>query len=458
VSEGREFTSERIRSALAPVLMVAWVGCGHAMAQELPRSGYLGVIAAPVSGGPRDASGPDAATGVRVQGLVDGGSAQASGIEPGDVIVQINDHKVTAVGDFIQFARTLKAGDTAAIVLRRGRQSASLQVPVQPRPYEAAPDVDVFYRTVSVDGSLRRVIVTAPKGSGKHPAVLYVNGIGCFSQESMDLSSPDAKLLYGLTRAGFVTMRVEKTGMGDSQGPDCSSPIANLELEIAGYVAGLRALKEYPIVDAANVFAVGISLGGVEGPLIAQREALKGLVVINTVAKPLFEYLLETLRRQKLLAHVPYDQMDRDMRLVELCNHRLLIERQTPEQILKVAPECAGHVTYPAPYTFMQQWAALDMAAEWKKVAIPVLIVYGTSDFVATAADHPYLAGMIDSFHPHRASLQSIAGMDHTMTRAASMQESFARLPGTRAEFQPAVLETIKTWLQSQSGTVGPAG
>jgi pimeloyl-ACP methyl ester carboxylesterase len=328
---------------------------------------------------------------------------------------------------------------------------------VKPRPFESSPDADTFYKSVSVDGTLRRVIVTAPKGEGKHPAILYVNGIGCFSQESLDLSSPDAKLLYGLTRAGFVTMRVEKSAMGDSQGPPCMSPAVDLQAELRGYVAGLKALKEYPFVDASQVFVVGLSIGGVEAPLVAEQVPVKGLVVVNTVAKPFLEYLIDTRRRQNLLRHVPYDEMEQRLRLNEQCNHRLLVEREAPEQLLKEMPSCGDYVAYPAPYTYMQQWAALTPAEEWKKVDAPVLVIYGTSDFISTIADDPYLADIINSFHPGRATLKSIPNMDHYMTRAVSMEESMNRAATARAEFEPAVLEAIKDWLQHQLGQPPPA-
>jgi hypothetical protein len=46
------------------------------------------------------------------------------------------------------------------------------------------------------------------------------------------------------------------------------------------------------------VFLVGLSLGGVEAPILAAEEEVRAVVVVNTVAKPLFEYLLDTRRRQ----------------------------------------------------------------------------------------------------------------------------------------------------------------
>jgi alpha-beta hydrolase superfamily lysophospholipase len=118
---------------------------------------------------------------------------------------------------------------------------------------------------------------------------------------------------------------------------------------------------------------------------------------------------------------------------------------------------CKEFVEYPAPYTFMQQWAAISPAEEWKKVAAPVLVVYGTSDFVSTVADDPYLADLINSFHPGRATLKAIPNMDHYMARAASMEESIRRAAGARVEFEPAVLEVIKDWLRRQASPPTPA-
>jgi pimeloyl-ACP methyl ester carboxylesterase len=416
-----------------------------ASAQELRRSGFVGVqvVAIPDAIRAEFALPPD--TGVLVQSLVEGGSARSAGVQPNDVITGVGDTVVTGVGDFVRIVRNLRAGDVPTLRIRRGGQTLAVATPIRPRPYEQSADAEVHYDAISVDGTLRRTIVTSPPGPGRHPALLYVNGIGCYSQESLDLSSNDARLLYGLTRAGYATMRVEKSGMGDSEGPACDSPAADFRAEVRSYTAGLRALKRYAFIDPDAIFIVGISVGGVEAPLIAAQEPVHGIVVINTVAKPFFEYLIDTRRRQMVLAHVPYDEMDRRMMLDERCNHRLLVDKQSPEAILATTPACADHISFPAPFTFVQEWADLNPAAAWKAVDRPVLVVYGTSDFVSTIADDPYLVSLINSFHGGTATLAPITGMDHPMNRAATMEESFARI-GPQ-EFQTSVVEAIVAWL-----------
>jgi pimeloyl-ACP methyl ester carboxylesterase len=447
-----------MRSAAHPWRSAPWfvmaalatsiAGSGSA-AQELRRAGFVGVQVVAVPDAVRQDLQLPPGIGVLVQALADGGSAGAAGIRPDDVIVAVANRDVAGVQDFVQLARDLRAGDAPEVRVRRGHESLSLRVPIRPRPFEQSPDVTTTYDAISVDGSLRRTIVTSPKAPGTHPAVLYANGIGCYTQESLTLASNDTKLLYGLTRAGFVTMRVEKSGMGDSEGPPCSSPEADFLAEVRAYTAGVRALKQYRFVDPQAVFVLGLSIGGVEAPLIAAAEAVRGVVVINTVAKPFLEYLLDTRRRQALLAHVPYREIDRSLRLDEQCNHRLLVEKRRPDTIVAANAACADHVTYPAPFTFMQQWADVNPSEAWTALDRPVLVVYGTSDFVATAGDHPYLADVINAAHPGAATLRSIPQMDHGLNAAATVEDSFNR--SGAGVFQPAVVDVVAAWLRDRT-------
>lgn len=80
--------------------------CGQGSAQELRRSGFLGVVAVQAPDAARRARSP----GVLVRSLVEGGSAKAADIRPDDIITQVNDHKVSDVNDFVQAAKNLRAG------------------------------------------------------------------------------------------------------------------------------------------------------------------------------------------------------------------------------------------------------------------------------------------------------------------------------------------------------------
>lgn len=419
---------------------------GTVSADELRRQGFIGVKVVPVPEQTRSRIKLPAGQGILVEQVITGGSAEAAGLLRDDIIVKMNGDVIADVGQFISLVKKYRGGDTMQLSVLRAGRLVSKSVVVKPRPYESNPAADTLYQSVTVDGTKRRVIVTKPKAAGRYPAIFFVTGVGCGSQDNLQAGDTLAKVLYTLTERGFVTMRVEKSGVGDSEGPPCSSPEVDLQAEVRGYVAGLRALKSYDYVDGDRVIILGLSMGGIVGPMVAAEVPVKGLAVAETVGKSWFEYELENLRRQLLLKGLAYDETEKLERQKELCLHRLYFDKQTPEQIARDVPQCAQlPIQAPAPYTYMQQVANLNLAELWKKVDAPTLVIYGTSDFLTTAEEHQYLANLINSYHPGRATFVKIENMDHYLTRASSMRESLERSdPG---EFQPAFLEELQRWL-----------
>jgi len=57
------------------------------------------------------------------------GAAQQAGIQPGDVILAINQHEVNSVSDLRTESRKLRKGDSAALLVERG--DARIYVPVK---------------------------------------------------------------------------------------------------------------------------------------------------------------------------------------------------------------------------------------------------------------------------------------------------------------------------------------
>ena len=110
-------------------------------------------------------------------------------------------------------------------------------------PREQSSAYEILYGSVRVGGEVQRVIVTNPPGEGPKPALFFVGGLGCYS---LDFSGTGPKaedyqrILDEVTKIGYVTMRVEKTGMGDSVGTHCENK--DFKREVAGNLEGLKAL------------------------------------------------------------------------------------------------------------------------------------------------------------------------------------------------------------------------
>jgi pimeloyl-ACP methyl ester carboxylesterase len=316
-----------------------------------------------------------------------------------------------------------RAGDAIAVVVRRGNETFTKETTLAPQPLERQADYDVEYGSVDAGGAKRRVIVTRPRGAGKHPAVLFLGGIGCYPLDGLlrppELRAPYAKILDALTRAGYVTMRVEKSGMGDSEGPPCMDPRADFDAEVRGYAAGLERLESFDFVDAHNVFFFAHSIGPLAAARIAAGHPVRGIAVAETIGTGWMEYDLTNIRRQLLLGGMPYDEVDRRMRRHEVCAHGFFIEKQTPDAA------CVAEIPAPQPYTYMQQVASVDLGPLWKKIDAPALLFYGTADFITDRHQHEYLRDMIDAFHPGHATYVEIEGMDHSLTLAGTQKASF---------------------------------
>ena len=223
-----------------------------------------------------------------------------------------------------------------------------------------------------------------PKAAGKYPVVVFIGGLGCFSFDV----APGTPFAYNtiidqVAKTGFVTVRIEKTGQGDSQGQPCEG--VDFYTELKGYMAGMRALSSYSFMDTTQVILLGHSMGGIIAPLICKDYPVKGIIAIATDAGSWFEYELVNQRRQLVLEGMDYDTIEIKAREKELVLHAFLVEKKSPEEILKDHPDWEENLQYPCHYSYIQQVADLNMANVWKQVEAQVMFVYGLADFVTDA-------------------------------------------------------------------------
>src|SRR5262249_37317010 len=144
--------------------------------------------------------------------------------------------------------------------------------------------------------------------------------------------------------------------------------------EKQAFLDGLKQLKSLPYVDKENIFIAGFSMGGVIAPLIAQQEPVKGIIVYGTVGRNWLEYELENSSRQGLLEGLPADSLDRYMRAEYIRLYGLLVEKKTPQQIIKEHPETAANFfTYPMRIEYFQQVADVNIRELWMNTKAIVL-------------------------------------------------------------------------------------
>ena len=130
-----------------------------------------------------------------------------------------NGAKIAGTGAFVQAIASRKAGAELTIELRRGDDLRQEKVTLKGRPFEKSDAYEVIYGAVPSRAGRLRTILTRPKGEGKHPALFLIQGIGLASIDNpVGPLSSYKTIVDDFTRHGFVTLRVDKPGCGDSEG------------------------------------------------------------------------------------------------------------------------------------------------------------------------------------------------------------------------------------------------
>lgn len=425
----------------------------------LRRAGALGVAVAAVPEDVRTAQKLDPGVGVQVRSVLPGSSAAAE-LRAGDVITAVDATKVADLARFLALVGRRKAGETLAIDFVREGQAQKRDLGLRSRPLETGGEsYDVVYDSVASRGGRLRTILTRPKAPGKHPALFLIQGLGSFSIESIPPNPPIySKFIEEFARRGYVTLRVDKPGQGDSEGGPTRD--VDFETELDGYRQALRALVALDYVDKDNVLIFGHSMGGVMGPLIAVETPVRGIAAYGTVAKTWYEYLLENTRRQMALAGDSAAAIDDALRADVAIHHQVFIAGQTPEALAGAQPALRdrtmdifqeGLYLSGRHFGFFRQLAARNLPKAWADFGGHALAIWGRADFVSTEADHALIAATVNRARPGFGTFLPLEGTGHGFDRATSPEESY-RKPQGPGEFNPAVLDALADWASRVTG------
>jgi len=421
----------------------------------LPRKGWLGTQLAPVTAEIRQKSGV-ASGGLYVPGVVPGSTAEAAGVRVGDVLVKVGGVAITAAPQVATAVGAVPVGQSLEIEVVRDGKPLTLRAPVKTRPAEKGENYEVLYDQVVSNGHRIRTLVSRPKAEGKRPVLFLVQGIGYVSQEN-PITGPSgySRILKAFSDKGFVTVRVDKPGLGDSEGGPANK--VDFDRELDAFRQALVAVKKYPFVDPDKVFIFGHSMGGVHGPILASEIPVRGLAVYGTIARTWMEYMVENSRRQAALAGETPASIDKTARQLFAANHLLFNEGLSATEAKTKYPQYAEGVDRMTPdgetlsgvyMGFWKQAYGKNMAEYWSKVDTNVLSIWGENEFIASEADHPMIAQIVNKNHPGKAEYLKLPATDHGFFKTTSTEDSFKgwRTPGPK-EINPNVIDALTNWV-----------
>lgn len=433
---------------------VSLFACCLAFGQTLPRKAIFGAQILAPTADQRKEAGLKENEGVALGNILPDLSAAKNGLQTGDIVVSIAGTAVNSPQEFTAQMRSRNGGDKLTVVYVRKGKRETKSITLQERPKQKPDGFDVIYDQVESQGKRIRLIITKPQKPGKFPSVFLIGGIGAYSVDGDFPGIAYGNIMGPIAKAGYVTVRIDKPGQGDSEGPIYTELGFGTELD--AYRQAFKKLPSYDFIDPTKINLFGHSMGGAFGPILASEIKINGVCIGGTVCKNWIEYFVENTRRQALLGGMSHANLGDYIRRVSAFQHYLFYEGKTPDQIAKERPELAATAREQVPdgktysgvgLPFFQELAKVNFEGLWSKVDSYVMAFWGENDFISTEEDHPMIAKIVNEKNPGKGEYVKLANSDHGFFKTTSFADSRAKW-GRGAEFNSNIVDEVLKWLE----------
>ena len=294
------------------------------------------------------------------------------------------------------------------------------QEPKEPYPYLSE---DLTFAGGAVGVTLSGTL-TRPKEGTRFAAVVLVSGSGPQDRnEELAFHKPFLLWADTITRVGIAVLRYDDRGTAKSTGSFRGATSKDFAMDAASAVAYLRTRKD---IDAAKIFVMGHSEGGVIAPMVAAEDTkIAGIVLLAGTA----------ITGERILARQLPD-LGRAAGLNEeqaAANAKLGLEKIMKEK---------------ATDPWMAFFWDYDPVPAIKKVKCPVLALNGELDMQVNAKEN--LGAMELAFRESgnkQTTIKSLPNLNHLFqTAKTGSGQEYGNIEET---VSPIALEEVTKWLKS---------
>jgi pimeloyl-ACP methyl ester carboxylesterase len=266
------------------------------------------------------------------------------------------------------------------------------------------PDKATFIETEDTlktpTGNIYGTLCMPVNANGKIPVALFIAGSG---PTDRDCNSPtlglktDAfkQLAHKLSEQGIATLRYDKRGIGESKAAMKSEITLRFDNYVDDAIAWVESLKSDP--RFSGVYIVGHSEGSLIG-MVAAEHNVAGYVSLAGVG----ETADKAIKRQ--LSNLPAGLKDTAYAIID--------SLAAGKTVLKF-PISLYTLFRPTVQPYEISWFKFDPQVLIKRLAIPILIIQGTTDIQVGVDD----ALRLKQANPS-ATLDTITGMNHVLKMA----------------------------------------
>ncbi len=321
-------------------------------------------------------------------------------LRPADVLLAVDGLAVSSVHDLTAQIRAASSSTVRARVLRDGAER-ELALKLATMPSEPIEGAEVRYGEARWRGHRLRTIAVIPPDP--IATIVFVQGMGLESVDhALSPHAPLAALVAAWSARGLASVRIERPGVGDSEGPPPSELDLDAERELAR--AALDTVR-------GPVVLFGHSLGGLIAALSDDRA--DAIIAYGSPGAPWTATAREGLARQLQL--------------------RAADEARIAERLRRFDAD-PFEARHGRSLALHQQLAALDVPGAWRGVDVPVQVVIGEHDWVTGRAAQRAIAE-----HAPDAHVVELDGLDHAFTRHPSLEASLRDYG--RGAFDPRIAD-----------------
>lgn len=311
-------------------------------------------------------------------------------------------------------------------------------------------DKNFLEHEVTIPGEYQlKGTLAAPKQEGKYPAVLIIAGSGDITRDGTITSLKVETNIYRdlaqmIANLGFVALRYDKRGVGESEGDFLKTGMWDLVEDVE---AGIKFLKEQSNVDSDRVFLLGHSEGCTLATAVNARTPVSGLIMISGAA----ESILDATKRQRdILFGELKSQKGFKGKLMKLLKIDEKGEKQARKFIQKMLDSKKDVIKVgfkPVNAKWNREHFQYNVLEDLKKVTCPVLALTGDKDFQA----NPERLKDLQNYVQGESEYHIVQNMDHGLTEfigefsALKFKEHYIK--GASKPLHPELQRIISEWL-----------
>lgn len=324
-------------------------------------------------------------------------------------------------------------------MVRNDVSSAAARTEVAPRAGDE--QVRIPANGFSLAGTISKPSTGTLAKAGRYPAVVLVGGAGPSDRDESKSGIPIfAQVAGALADAGFLVLRYDKRGVGQSGGRADGATLEQYDEDARAAIAFARRRKD---VDPKRVALAGYTDGGWAAMLAAQKN--KDVAALALVATPGVTGVELVLAQQQHLLQVmglPAAEQQAKIDLQKKIQNAVLAGTGWES----VPPQLRRQADTPWFHSFL----AFDPAPVMRNIKQPILIVQGDLDRETFPAYADRLAQMARQRKPpadKAVTLVHIPGVNHLLVPATSGETSeYPQLPDRTVSKD--ALSALVAWLE----------